>query len=67
MSWLRGDYGELHWFVFAIPGAIFIALMVYANLTTVNHNRKICEDKGGIYYEGGFGADNCVFPPKETK
>jgi len=23
-----------------------------------------CEEAGGIFYHGGFGADNCVFPPK---
>ena len=28
---------------------------------------KTCESKGGIFYEGGLGADNCVFPPKESQ
>ena len=29
--------------------------------------RLICEDAGGLYYSGGFGASNCVFPPSLLK
>lgn len=28
------------------------------------NGQEKCELAGGIFYGGGFGASNCVFPPK---
>jgi len=30
----------------------------------IEKERNACESKEGIYYKGGFGASNCIFPPK---
>lgn len=27
--------------------------------------QKKCEAAGGLFFNGGIAADNCVFPPKE--
>lgn len=32
-----------------------------------NPQKCQCEEAGGLYFRGGFGADNCVFPPKQDK
>lgn len=29
-----------------------------------NNQRFKCEDAGGLYFAGGYGAPNCTFPPK---
>lgn len=32
--------------------------------TQLERTSRICEEKGGIYSPGGFGAGRCDFPPQ---
>lgn len=54
---------SLVWLLAAVAVALPVALLfgVEASQNTEKINR--CEKAGGIFYDGNWGADNCVFPP----
>lgn len=50
----------------------FIAAIIICGLVDIkkqnelqNIERSKCEGAGGWFYSGDYGANNCVFPPKE--
>lgn len=45
---------------------VVLAVMIVLALAFMSAQRDInkCENVGGIYYSGFFGASNCIFPPK---
>lgn len=45
--------------------AVMVAVtIVFGKPTDFSAPRKQCEAAGGLFYPGGWGADNCVFPPE---
>ena len=46
---------------------IVLGFVVVGTYLSERNDTAKCEQAGGLYYSGGWGASNCVFPPKANQ